>query len=579
MSPADPSHRRSSASDEASDDTAAYVAVTQRRTVSDSAHRAGRRTTASICALLVGALAAATALFVFVASVVPWISLGGDEQAATVAAGPGPVAPRLVSGERAVPAEQVVQALMDVDLPAFAGFDERTSSTLSSPSLAFGCDPKNGLAPVVASSRAFVTAEPEALAVTFTARAYSAGGGASAVAALSAAALACEGAAVSAASVPVGVDAVDIDSSRTATLTWRRGDVVMTVAVEESGTPGDPGEYASAITTLDQVLAEALATTCFDPDAPVEAARRSPYLDRDAYRGLFTEVPVRARTPRARSAEATYLGAVVPLDSAPVALPAVGDLPSAPLPAPTRAPAFLPAPIPQPVAPVAPVAPTLVADVGRQVQDPSGPGCGWAFTGQSAPTFDQQRADTAFNASVAQTTQTLNRRWAAWQRSKTVFYAAWADYLDLVGPWVRYVEQVAEVRAAWAVVEQARSRYYAAYADWETAVAARVAFLDERDTARMTYRAEREACRTEPHEPVDPPTPDPPQDPSVDPSSPTDPAEQPPAPDEPDTESGPSGPTAPQPTLLCPPTRPGILDEQPPAVPARPTPEPAAQLP
>src|SRR5699024_6224045 len=75
----------------------------------------------------------------------------------------------------------------------------------------------------------------------------------------------------------------------------------------------------------------------------------------------------------------------------------------------------LPAPVTAPTPPVHPGDAVTSATYPERIADPGGPGCGWAFTGSSAPLFDsvlaEQAADVAHTEALDELTSDA-QRWA-----------------------------------------------------------------------------------------------------------------------------------------------------------------------
>lgn len=540
--------------------------------------RTGGRIAGGSILLSCGVVGVVVVTFLAMGAVFPWLAIFDSSNDQPLASVDHPVAEvRTVADPGPSPAENVVDAVMSTSLPVFTGWDEaKQTNTIGALSLGFGCDPKDGLSPAVATTRGWVTADGTE-SVTLSARAYSAGAGAVAIDGLNAAALACDDAWVETPAVSgLGVESTQITSEHAATLTWRRGDVLMVAQVTSNGSAGNPGAYAEALHRLDDVLDDALTTTCLDQGSESDDSTRSPYINRSAYTGQHVTEDVLRPAPTRPSAEerigsdpdlSTVLDdPVIASGTAPSAVTPVGDLPAVPNPLPTAGPLSLPVPVAYPVVPSRPAEPADTRQVTRSVADTTGPGCGWAFTGQAAPQFDATAAEAAYAKKVTAAQEVLGRAWSRWQNAKVAFYAAYADYLVAASRYDTYAAEVARVRAAWQVIAYARAAFYTEHANWQAAVDARNAWLADRAAARADYLADQQECR---HQTQNPP-------PSVPTAAPT----TAPTPTSTPTVAPTSGPTSgPGTTLVCPPVRPSILDEPTPTVPVSPTPRPEAQLP
>lgn len=556
-----------------------------------------------LTATLVGSL---TGGFMLVQDQVPWLTIRN----------PAPVVESetsrvrgaaLVESADPVLAAGVVTGVMgtDPDLVSGPGWAEvGRESGVPALTFGFGCE-ADAAVPVLAQTRSWVysptaqppgttdpgTTAPEAgtgvgavpvREVTVTAFAYPAGAGALVVDDAQVTALGCPDATVTGSPL-LGVNAVSVSTVETSVAIWRRGDVVMMGSVTDRGRAGDLSAAAGVFDTFDKALDRALDGVCVNETAGVDEALRSPYVSGEEFVGKATSEVVR-RGPLGVPAS---VGAVPAPDTVEVDVPApaldvtiLGTLPVAPVPAITKGPAVLPEPVAVPTYPSAPIRPARKTRVPHRLPDQVGPGCGWAFTAQTAPRFDQADADRDFAAAVATAQDDLVDAWAAWLSAKNAYFVAYATYTDDVSTYAAYVAEVTKTLAAWDVVETARAEYAAALAAYEAQVSARAAFRDARVLARLDYRAAQDACRNRPDDtapaPVDPtgpPATDPTTGPSTGPTPVpgTDPTATP-------TSTNPTA-TPSEPVLVCPPLRPEVLSQDPPVVGPSPTPAPAAQLP
>jgi hypothetical protein len=503
----------------------------------------------------------------------PWMHFIGPEPHSEASPTPKTVPVRVVSDGVASPAEMVVDAVMTTDLSAFKNWDaEPASKTPTTTSLGFGCDPKDGLAPVVSRSRGFAARNGSA-AVVISARAYPAGSGSLVLDGIRQAAISCSGASVVPTSVETGVEAVQIASTRLTAILWRQGDVVVSLTSERYSRAGSISAYDSAISSLDKALTTALQGRCTDTDADLDTYRRSPFIARGTYRGYFKSEEVAVPTPGPGYLVAEEREGVVPVSDPPpiIEAPTEVDRPERPNPAPLSDPKNLPRELDFPVAPERPKQPASTTKVARATADTTGPGCGWSFTGQAIPVFDEVMADSRFAKDAAAAQAVMLTKWERWQDAKVAYYAAYADYTSAVTAYRDYATEVAKVKAAWKVINAARQEYYDAYNMWREQADAYDSWTKTHSQAVVDYKAAQDACDAYEAEPSQSPSPTPapthtPPSGVLGPSS--SPTPTPSATAAPVTEPAPD----------CPPKRPTILDENAPEVDAEPTPAPEAQL-
>jgi len=320
---------------------------------------------------------------------------------------------------------------------------------------------------------------------------------------------------------------------------WRRGDVVAVIAVP---TPGAPS-LATLAAQVDPALVTALTGVCVNPASTVADAARSPWVERGQFVGLTSPVPV----TMAPSPTPVPPAGVTPVPTTwtPTPLPSISypQRPADPV-WPTDLPT---GGLASPVAPsVLAPAPTL-SIVPSRLDDPVGPGCGWAFTGQSAPPFDAGTEAVTAQGRVAQATEDLAAAQQAWQASVVTYWQAVADYTAQVTAYTAYAAGVRDVARAWDRISALRTAYADAVTAYNAAVAAREQFLLDQAAAQTAYDNAVAVCA------------------AISPSAtPTDTA----APT--GTSSATSTPTGPE----CPPVVPPILGQLPPTIPPLPTPPP-----
>lgn len=184
-----------------------------------------------------------------------------------------------------------------------------------------------------------------------------------------------------------------------AELRWREGDVILALANYNGA---GSGVLAGLANSVDARAKAILGPICVALDAPAEDARRNPRSN--DYTAFVTAQPV-----------------AIPAGVSPPDVSLLnGPLPSVPPPAPGSV-------TTPPSAPVAP-APPPVPMVQVLTEDPTGPGCGWAFSGETAPVFDASAAarDAKTQTSLAQSR--LSYAWSQWPTNVTQYLAAQALY-------------------------------------------------------------------------------------------------------------------------------------------------------
>jgi hypothetical protein len=251
----------------------------------------------------------------------------------------------------------------------------------------------------------------------------------------------------------------------------------------------------------------------------------------------------------------------VPVHVTPLPLPTppagVSAVPSAFVPTPVPSvsyperpadpvwPAELPTPMEAPVTPVRPSAAPAATTYPSRLDDTVGPGCGWAFTGQVKPPFNEGQETLLAQTRAQQALADLALRQQDWQSATLDYWEAVPLYQTQVQAFAAYAKAVQQVALAWDAIAKQRTDYDTALAAYNAAVEARSQFFLDLAAAQTAYDDATAACQAQPS---DTPTPSDTASPSSTPSS-----------------------TA---TATCPPPVPPILTQTPPAVPLPPTPPP-----
>ena len=337
------------------------------------------------------------------------------------------------------------------------------------------------------------------------------------------------------------------------TVTWRRGDVLLDVhSVDLS-----QSELADLAAGVDQIAVADLTPVCAQLDSTTADGARSPWVDRDSYTGLLTDQPVviAASPLPSPPAGVSSRNLAAPLDPLPtVVLPSTQ--PTDPV-----WPAALPVPVPAPSSPSPVPAQPTAAVAKYQIRDDVGPGCGWAFTGQAAPPFNQAAADAARAATVTKVRTDLLAAQQAWGQQVIAYWNAANAYEQAIGRYRLYAAQVQQVSTAWAAIQSARDAYALALAKWQQAVTQRTTLIAQQQKAAADYQAAQAACAAIP------------SNLPTSTSSPTT-TSAPTGGSTPTTTSAPPATPPATPTVVCPPPRPAVLDQTIPPVPPTPTPPP-----
>jgi hypothetical protein len=445
------------------------------------------------------------------------------------------------------PAQQVIETTMTSDI----GPGWRAASDL----LWTGGTPFDstcGRPPVDAALAANRVFDIPGRQVVVTVSAYSAGAGPVALKGWNDVISGCSGAVVStsttatpgAEALVAGLAAAD-SRPAVAVLFWRRGDIVASVTTVGAS----PAGLAEAAARVDGALLAPMGGRCVTISSALSDAGRSPWVAASvqggAFTGLTTAVPVQV-TPLPLPTPPAGVSAV-PSTFVPTPVPSVSypERPADPV-----WPAELPTPLATPVTPVRPSPAPAVTTYPSRLDDTVGPGCGWAFTGQVKPPFNEGQEALLAQSRAQQALADLAQGQQDWQAATLDYWEAVPLYQTQAQVFAAYAKTVQQVALAWDAISKQRSDYDLALAAYNAAVEARSQFFLDLAAAQAAYDAATAACQAQPSDsasPSDTPSP---------------------------SAASPSSSASPTATPTCPPPIPQILTETPPPVPLVPTPPP-----
>lgn len=369
------------------------------------------------------------------------------------------------------------------------------------------------------------------------------------------------------------------------TATWRVGDVI----VFASGY--DVNVVKNFATTYDGIATLTLRPVCVNFDESVNDAKRSPYYDQAAYTGWTRNRDVHLDINTTDALNPTLLSDTqdlsftglpqgnfsshfqVPVNGHSASLLTFSKVripvkPEAPLgTAPTELPVEVPLPGSQPVAPTTP---NTVVGIPERVFDEVGPGCGWAFSGQSAPPYDDTVEKQRVDQLVGEAQGTLQAAFATYLQERTGYVNNYVTWANSVLAYQTYAGQVNDVGNVWNDITTKRQAYREKLDQYLALKKAWDEFPGLQTAAQEQYLGELEQCRVN-----NIPVPTPSATPSPTPS-PT-PSESPSATPSPSSSASPSPTPTPTPEPTPEPVdcetvvvRPAILDQERPSEPIAP---------
>ena len=130
------------------------------------------------------------------------------------------------------------------------------------------------------------------------------------------------------------------------------------------------------------------------------------------------------------------------------------------------------------------------------IKDTSGPGCGWAWSSQKAPTYDEQNLAKTQNEAVTKAQNEADQRATDYMKNRHYYSGSMVTYLEQADSWNRYVSQVDAVHEKWTwlttqrgLIESSWRGYVDEHNSWFT-------FDDRKQAAKTTYDREVLTCNT-----------------------------------------------------------------------------------
>ncbi len=515
------------------------------------------------------ALVGATLLGVSAAGV-PIMGRGPSDVAPT----PAPASPRPVAAITQTPAHQSFATLLN-ESPNSAWQPVGEIAWTAGTPFDESCGRPGALGPSVAGSRVYQTAGGQ---VMVSLMAYSAGLGAGAFqdwqhqlsSCGSVSSYTVPGPAAASTNPVTPTDALvvwgaNVKGAPTSSMMWRRGDVLTWISAPQSMN----GSLGTKSLQFDQLLLPGIAHSCASVDSVLADAARNPWLAPKDFTGLITQVPVAVShapwptlPPGSTPVPHTYVPSPVPSVSYP-------SRPADPV-----WPLELPTPVTTPEMPVVPTLPPSATAVPSRAPDPIGPGCGWAFTGQVPPTYDEVQQAALAQGLADKARAALLTAQSQWQTSTLAYWQQVPTYAAQLQEFLAYAAAVRDVALLWDSISSAREAYDTAVRQYNEALAAQQAFTAQQQQAQAAYDAALTACANAPGYPPTPTatySPPPTQTPG-----PTDTT----GPNPTGTTTATASPSGPSPTPSptgpagCPPVRPAILDQPIPTLPPVPVPPP-----
>lgn len=271
-----------------------------------------------------------------------------------------------------------------------------------------------------------------------------------------------------------------------------RGDMIVSVLSDRRE------QLESARDSYAAIMEDALsATSCVAKDETAEDSKRSFYYDRDAYTGLIRKETVKVDDSiLATSAPDALVSNDMNINAAfvdPQTKAGVSNVPpEGPLPA--KMESKLPTAPAIPSVQAMPKPPQNSTVVSYQVVDASGPGCGWQWSGQKSPKYDENtiasnKETTIKNARISLTNaiKDYNRQAISWSKST-------AMTMSFQSKWDPYVKRTNDILTSWRNLDSARSELNPRWLEYVDDANTWLHWDDDVAKAKSDYESKLKSC-------------------------------------------------------------------------------------
>lgn len=240
------------------------------------------------------------------------------------------------------------------------------------------------------------------------------------------------------------------------------------------------------VTKMEETLKN---SKCLSLSVVTADANRSFFYDRETYTGLEEKKPLETQVDIAALPTPTeiVLNEVENPDAVTPEAPLPSNFPQ--LPKTTANKPSIPTPVPNETA--------FAGDAAYKIADSQGPGCGWAWSAQSAPIYSEDELEAAKNASIRSTQEMLNANAANYVGNKIKWALQMAEIAPTADRWNTFVNQTNTVHEKWSWLEMQRAElepfwfdYVAQHEYWST-------FDARKAAAKTQFEEELKRCETD----------------------------------------------------------------------------------
>lgn len=245
------------------------------------------------------------------------------------------------------------------------------------------------------------------------------------------------------------------------------GDAIVSITTTDTSKQQDIGN--KVMEAMDSLMSK---TDCLATDPSNDSPYRSFYYDAKSYTGLTQQEQVSSTEKTVSLSLPQNLRDAGSIDNLYTS-PTIRSVPESPLPANMKA--SLPSSPTKPVVGQEESAPLGIDTIDYQVKDINGPGCGWKWSGQSAPTFDQSALTAKYKQMKTSAIQSLDQRVLSYNSWASSYSLSTLWSMTFIDTWNQYTQSVNQITDSWNKLDAGRNAFkptWTAYIQslysWET---------------------------------------------------------------------------------------------------------------
>lgn len=237
------------------------------------------------------------------------------------------------------------------------------------------------------------------------------------------------------------------------------GDAIVSIAVDEASR-----QQQVASEVIARMNEQMKTTGCAAMDESADDAERSFYYDRNAYKGLTQVEEVSGTKKRVDIAVPQNLEDVGGNVDRLFVRPVTRSAPESPLPSGMQA--GLPAAPALPDIPGQAQKPSETGTISYQVKDPKGPGCGWAWSGQKAPDFNESVLDVDYRKTKTDAVKDINQNILDYNTKAKSWSLSAMWSMRFASTWGQYVKSANDIMASWNALDAGREAFKPTWMDY-----------------------------------------------------------------------------------------------------------------